>query len=593
MIEFFEQLQLNPLALSLLVPAIVSFILWFEASKRQNGVSGKIFSYAMLSVIVWSVAYGFELASTRFEMLKLCLKVEYLAIPYVTTMMLLVIYQILDKENGLPYAYARYLFIIPFVTMVLAVTNDYHHFFYKDVSLDTSGLFPTLKLTFGLWYYVHVAYAYILVITGLVLLIKRMRSLKSYFLYQRIAMIIGVLSPMIVFSVYFIGLMPVKNIDPTPFAFTLSGLAFSVSILKYRMLTLVPVARDHVFHSMVDGIVVLDISGKIIDCNPSGMAIFKWDKMPVAESVFNLWADKPDLTQLIRNKDYETIEIEILRNSELHSYIVSSATVLNRKKINVGISLSFHENTIRKQLLMKIQANEQILAKLNAEKDKLFAILSHDLRSPVNSYVSLTDMFIDESFDLSLDEIRVMAKSMNKSARSLSELLENLLEWAKMQRGNFVIRKESIFLGQIVNHALEVLKEMFSNKEIDLKIDIEKSLTVNCDVQLLKSIIRNLATNAFKFTPRKGKVIIAAEDLETEFIQISIRDTGIGIRKELIGKLFQIENEVGRPGTEGESSSGLGLLLCKDFVEKQGGKIWVESEETVGTTFYFTLPKST
>jgi signal transduction histidine kinase len=588
---YFDELQINPLALSLLIPVVLSLFVAHEAWRKEYGVRGRTFSLAMTSVIIWSLAYGLELSSTTYESMMFWLKIEYLAIPFVTPLMLLVIFQLIDRDNGLPHRIIRFLFVIPIITMILALSNDYHHLYYKEVFLQQSTTMPTLKLSFGIWYFVHVFYSYSLVIAGLVALFRRIFYIKSYFRYQRISMVVAVLIPIISFTIYFLGLMPVENLDPTPFAFSLSGLAFSVSILKFRFLNVVPIARDHIFHSMVDGIVVIDNTNKVIDCNPSGLEIFQWDQMPISSSVVDLWSDNTLLIGLIQSKSNTTIEVEISLKSEIRSYLVTTSEIRTQNKGKVGMLFVFHDNTIRNQLQSKIASNEKSLARINAEKDKLFAVISHDLRGPISSYIGLTDMFLDDSFDLTREEMKNMAQSMNKSARSLQGLVENLLEWSRMQKEEVIILKESLNLRITILQAMETIEDIYKNKEIEIEVEVGESTWVVADEHLLLSILRNLTTNAIKFTERKGKILISANEIPNGFIQINVIDNGIGIRKDMIEKLFFIEKMVGRPGTEGEASSGLGLLLCKDFVEKQGGKIWVESVEKKGSIFSFTLPK--
>jgi signal transduction histidine kinase len=523
--------------------------------------------------------------------MKFWLRIEYLAIPFVTPLMLLVIYQLVARDSGLPASITRLLFVIPVITMMLAFTSEYHPLYYKAIFLQESGPFPTLKLSFGPWYFVHVVYSYSLVVVGLVVLFRKMFYIKSYFRYQRIAMVVAVLIPILSFTVYFVGLMPVDNLDPTPFAFSLSGLALSVSIIKFRFLNLVPIARDHIFHSMVDGIVVVDPNNKVIDCNPSALKIFQWEQIPLADSTLDLWADKPLLIELLKDPSNTTIEVRIDTKTTKNSYLVTVSEIRKPAKGKVGKLLVFHDNTIRNQLQSVIATNERSLARLNAEKDKLFSVISHDLRGPISSYIGLTDMFTDESFDLSHDEIVAMSKSINKSARSLQGLVENLLEWSKMQKEDVFIGKEKFNLEQIVGQALEPLQDMYVAKEIKVAVEVSDLLHVLADEHLLLSVIRNLVTNAVKFTERKGNILVSARDMTDGFIQVNVIDSGIGIRNDMIDKLFLIEKSLGRPGTEGELSSGLGLLLCKDFIEKQEGIIWVESEVNKGTTFSFTLPK--
>lgn len=587
---FLNQFEANPWALSLLIPAVVSAYLAHESWRTEYGLKGKILSLAMLPIMLWAAAYGFELASTELEVMKFWLKIEYLAIPYVTPFMLLVIFQIVNLDLGIQSRKVSLIFIIPLITMILSLTNDFHHLFYNEVYLQKEGPFPTLKLSFGPWYFVHVTYSYLLVLAGLITLFWKIYYYKSFFLLQRVSMLVAVFSPLISFSVYFLGLMPVKNVDPTPFAFTLSGLALSVSILRYRLLNLAPIARDHIFQSMLDGIIVVDKSNRLIDCNPAGARIFRWNNIPQGETLNDIWIHYPELLAFNAQTETCTTEFKTLIDAKPYSFIITDSDIQNKQGKIVGRMLLFHDNTVRNQLLHQIEASEKDLARLNVEKDKLFTLIAHDLRGPIHSFVALTAMFTDESYNLSREEIIEMSQSMNKSAQSVQGLLENLLEWSKLQKAAVVIEKENLNLDEIISQSIRVLNDMFIRKEIKLQVFVDPSIMVIGDEKMLNSVIRNLVTNALKFTPRRGSVTISATNLNNGFIQTDVKDTGIGMNQDFVMNLFQIDQSVGRPGTEGEATSGMGLLLCKEFIEKQGGKISVQSEVNKGSTFSFQLP---
>jgi len=241
---------------------------------------------------------------------------------------------------------------------------------------------------------------------------------------------------------------------------------------------------------------------------------------------------------------------------------------------------------IENELLDK---NEQ-LVKVNAEKDKFFSIIAHDLRSPFSSFLGITHMFVENLPSMEKADLQEMAVSMEKSASSLYGLLENLLEWAKMQRGLVPFNPVVVSLFSSVSKSMEMLMESIKNKEIEITYDIPVDIRVVADTNMLQTVIRNLVSNAVKFTPRSGKISLSAKVSGNNFVEISVKDSGIGMSPAILNNLFQLNTQINRKGTDGEPSSGLGLLLCKEFIEKHGGKMWVESEEGKGSTFYFTIP---
>jgi PAS domain S-box-containing protein len=251
----------------------------------------------------------------------------------------------------------------------------------------------------------------------------------------------------------------------------------------------------------------------------------------------------------------------------------------------LGITRNINE---RKRAELEIHEKNKELVHLNAEKDKLFSVIAHDLRNPFSSILGLTDVMISESEELTSSQFREYATSLKKTTLASYNLLENLLDWSRLQRGLFIPNPTSISLDRLVDEEINQLSEFALKKQIEIEKRISGKMMVDVDVKMIGSVIRNLLSNAIKFTHRGGKVTVVATKSK-EIITLKISDNGIGIQPNILSKLFQIDSEKGKPGTEGEQSSGLGLLLCKEFVEKNGGEIWAESVEGEGSIFGLTL----
>lgn len=239
---------------------------------------------------------------------------------------------------------------------------------------------------------------------------------------------------------------------------------------------------------------------------------------------------------------------------------------------------------------LKIYQQRKDLQEMNDTKNKFFSIIAHDLRGPLGGFMGLTEMMANESMSFTPDENKALALDLSRSARNIFSLLENLLEWSQIQNGLTIFNPQKIVLKSTVINCLKIISEPAHKKSIELIVDIPDDCNIYADTNMLQSALRNLILNAVKFTPRGGIVTISAATDNTDSTIISIKDTGIGIGSQMLDKLFRISENCRRAGTEGELSTGLGLLLCKEFVEKHGGKIWAESEEGKGSTFFFTLP---
>ena len=244
----------------------------------------------------------------------------------------------------------------------------------------------------------------------------------------------------------------------------------------------------------------------------------------------------------------------------------------------------------RKKAEEEISFKNEQLQLINAEKDKFFSIIAHDLRGPLSAFVDATQILTEEIQNMDLEEIKDITMSMKTSASNIYGLLENLLEWSRLRRGAMDFVPENLNLKKKIEASIDVLSESARKKGIGLTISVPGELEIRADIHMFDTIIRNLISNAIKFTISGGKVIVTANYNGDHYIVVKISDSGIGMAPELRDKLFQIDEKTSRPGTEGETSTGLGLLLCKEFIEKHGGKIWVESSVGQGSTFSFSLP---
>ncbi|MDA3928262.1 MAG: DUF3365 domain-containing protein [Prolixibacteraceae bacterium] len=260
------------------------------------------------------------------------------------------------------------------------------------------------------------------------------------------------------------------------------------------------------------------------------------------------------------------------------------------KMYNNFYSIIDEKNNLLKEESALLKTSNEALSKTNAEKDKFFSIIAHDLRSPFASLVGLSEVIADEHSHLTIDEYIKYSRAINKTAISTYDLLENLLEWSRLHRGLIPFEPTTINLYNLLGKIEDSTQEMANKKGIDLIVYIPRDLTIYADTKMLQSIVRNLVSNALKFTTKNGKVELTAQVNEEHQILFKIKDTGIGMSAKILENLFKTDQNVSRLGTNNEPSSGLGLLICKEFVEKHGGKIWVESEIGKGSTFYFTIP---
>ncbi len=287
-------------------------------------------------------------------------------------------------------------------------------------------------------------------------------------------------------------------------------------------------------------------------------------------------------------------------NLELEKKVLERTEELNiamSKLENSNVELRSLNDAIAKESIELVKLNdklalsEQELKNANETKDKFFSIIAHDMKNPLQGLVLTSDLLAMNIDTFDNAKIKKKASQFNKTTRELTYLLENLLTWARSQGGRIAYQPEPIYLKSLVENVVELFSELIQQKAINIMVCDSCNHAVYADKNLIHTVLRNLVSNAVKFTGNEGTVEICAEE-SGDFIRLSVKDSGIGIATKDIEKLFRIDVPNESIGKSKEKGTGLGLIICREFVEKCGGNIWVESKYNSGTTFFFTLPKA-
>lgn len=273
-----------------------------------------------------------------------------------------------------------------------------------------------------------------------------------------------------------------------------------------------------------------------------------------------------------------------LVNTQLESKVEQRTAELS--KANIELQDEMKEREKAEEHLAR---SNKDLALLNRDKDKLFSMLAHDLRSPLGSMMNLSALLVENINDFDESELMEVIDTLNKSATQTFQLLNDLLAWSTIQMGRGEREKEMFSVSEIVLENIIILTSDATRKQIEILADIDPDINAFADKFAVQTVLRNLLSNALKFTPNHGSItVIATEKGNT--VEISVTDNGTGIAKEKQKKIFRVDTISSSPGTDGEKGTGFGLLLCKDLIHRNGGKIWFESEKGKGSTFHFTLP---
>ncbi|GGK46516.1 MULTISPECIES: sensor histidine kinase [Flavobacteriaceae] len=281
---------------------------------------------------------------------------------------------------------------------------------------------------------------------------------------------------------------------------------------------------------------------------------------------------------------------DFLKGSAIDNwYLIISLFIVSTLRIGFIMLLKEIDQKTIFLINAKIEQNKLKLEELNKTKDKLFSIIAHDLRSPFNGILGFSELLIKNSKDFEVAESERYLGIINSSAKNTLILLDNLLHWVKTQTGQIICKPEKINLTSVIKEVLEISRSIAIIKSITLNYIQSDAIEVYADANMLKIVLRNIISNAIKFTNPYGKIEVSAIQNQND-IEITVSDNGVGMNEETLNKLFKIDSTIITIGTAAEKGSGLGLILCKEFVEKQRGKIWVESKLGKGSDFKFTLP---
>jgi len=237
----------------------------------------------------------------------------------------------------------------------------------------------------------------------------------------------------------------------------------------------------------------------------------------------------------------------------------------------------------------------QELEEINLAKDKFFSIIAHDLKGPFNSILGFADILNTEYDEYSDEERKHFIRNIVSSAQNSYRLLENLLEWSRAQTNRIEFRPEILELSYVINECIRLVRGQAEAKDIHLFSAVEFNTRVMADENMVKTVVRNLLSNSIKFSRRRGNVRVMERNIthpqtREKMIEITVKDDGVGMSQSILEQLFKIDQMVKTPGTDNEKGTGLGLILCRELIKRNGGEIWAESEQGKGSTIHFTLP---
>lgn len=341
-----------------------------------------------------------------------------------------------------------------------------------------------------------------------------------------------------------------------------------------------------------EGITVADLEGNYIFVNPAFCTMSGYTEEELLNmNVFELGSKKQEINIFNLSKGSgqgKPIKIYLQKKdkSDFLTEITGKLITVDDKQLVLG---TIRDITIRQKALDALKKSESQLKEANATKDKFFSILAHDLINPFNIILGYSDLLVSDYDSIEDDKKREYIRTIHRATNSTFSLLENLLSWARIQQNRIVINKEELYLSELIDENTNLYSPNAQNKNILISNEVSDKQLINVDKLTFSTVLANLISNAIKFSPENGKINITAHSTN-KTIDVKIQDNGVGMSEEAIAKLFKVDQFHSTEGTLKEKGTGLGLILCKEFIEKNGGQIKVESEVGKGSIFTISLP---
>ena len=582
-------LNFNIYSIFLIVFGFITIILSAYIYKKESGAV-RFFGLMLFFNSIWSVGYGFELASSDLNTAVLFNNIEYIGIAYMPLHWVLFCLKITEPAFWQRNRYHTGLLTL-FSTIVLLMvwTNDYHHLYFKGYSMDYSGDFPLLHLRMAAGYWLFTFYFYIVLAYGCYLLLTKFQKSDRIYRNQYLSIVSALTIPLLANIAYAIGLRPFGNMDVTPFAFIASLFFITAGIYRFKLFDVVPVARERILELVEDGFVILDHRQRVIDYNQVFSKYLQTIEKPkiIGSELALVLPGQSALFDFLKTRQAGILELNLSADQTALEVEADIRYLNEHQSGHEVIIIKFRDLTPLKREALKTKQQAAELQRLNQLKDRIFSIISHDLRAPLVNLSEVLKMISNE--EMTAEEFKQLSPILNKDIIYTTDLLENILHWSRSQLKGYGIKKEFFDLKAVVANEVNYHSAAASTKKISIIQDVFPGTQVYADMLMIQIVIRNLLSNAIKFCHEHCTIHLSSVFTKDQFIRLNIEDNGVGMSAQVKEKLFKGENYSTR-GTSNEKGTGLGLVVCKEFLEKNGGKLSVESELGKGSIFYIDIP---
>jgi len=570
---------------SLIVSAVIAAALVFYFWRRRSMPGAVPAACMMLTVVVFSSGYVLQFTSTTLAGQIFATNIQYVGIVALPVSWFAFSLQYTGYDKWLTSRNLLLLAIVPSVTVVLAWTNGIDGLMWYGRHLETSGPFIIIVKTYGPWFWIHTAYSYLLLLSGMFLLFQRLFRPPRLYRNQFIALLICAIVPLVWNVLYIFRMDPFYHVDLSPSAFVISGLAIAWGLFRLRLFDIVPIAHETVIEGISDGIIVLDTQNRVVDLNRITERIIDYPiSRAIGQSVDHVLSVQPELVKLLYDHRDEPSEAVIEIGGTQRHYQVNISILHDQRRRLQGRLIILHDITERKlaEARRKELEDRAHLASRLSTVGEMAAGVAHELSNPLASVIGYAELLLARDIP---DEIRKDLEVMDRGAKSAADILDRLLTFA----GQRHVEWDYVDINRIIEIAIEFRKHSLLNNNIEVVKQFDRGLPKTmAEGGQLQEVFLNLIMNAETSMIEShsgGKLIIKTETADNN-IRICFKDDGAGISEGNISKVFDpffTTKEVGK-------GTGLGLSICHGIITEHKGRIYAESELGKGATFIIELP---
>ena len=578
----------------------LAFYIWKKHWVVRRVPAARSTVILMLLATIWLFGFIFQLNLQSQEAIKYLEYFLYIGPVIIGPTWLILALQWTGRYRWLTKNKIILLYIIPIIFLLLIFTNDFHALIFSEITfLKQNSILIMSPVETEIWW-LFTSYVYVLILIGVSILVRGFITLRHVYRKQAVVLLIGTLTPFFANIIYNFYLIDIVHFDFTPVSFIVSGVVYYWGFSKFKLIEIVPVARDAVFDDMQDLVFVLDSDDRIVDANPILMKTFGLEgEKIIGEKFEDVFVNQKEIVDNLKKGKEMKTEVAIKSDKGKDVYDMQIDSLVDNYGNTTGHLVSLRDITKRKEmeeelrelnidLELKVRERTAEIEKLLKQKDDFIWQLSHDLKSPLTPILGLLPTIKEEEKDAKLKDL---LEVIDRNAKYMKDLVTKTLEFERLGSPNANLNFENIDISNVVDDVLLNKKTIFTDKEINVENNMTDKIVVNADKIQLNELFDNLLTNAIKFTPDKGKIKIDAKK-EKDSVIVKVSDTGIGLDKEQVEHIFDEFYKVDKSRHELDSS-GLGLPICKRIVEKHKGEIWVESKgKGKGATFFVRLPRN-